>query len=214
MTEISTVFDAPRTLRAVGRLSSEGPDTVRKRGSSWRLQREVEAMDYVRRHTSTPIPAIIEVHLESGFEGGQGWVLMERVSGVELGVGWPDMSQNARSETIRQLRLYFEQLHQLRPPGTGWIGSCSGDPAYDHRLSSRSPCGPFNTVGEFHDYLVAPVKKCPRPEWALKYRSQLPDTHAIQFAHADLSWENILIDPATSNVSGIADWEMAGFWPA
>lgn len=41
----------------------------------------------------------------------------------------------------------------------------------------------------------------------------LPNIHRIIFAHADISWENILVDPATGTVTGILDWEMAGFWP-
>lgn len=74
-------------------------------------------------------------------------------------------------------------------------------------------CGPFASIAEFHDYLVAPIKNCPRPECVAKYRSKLSDDHSIVFAHADISWENILVDPATGVVTAIVDWEMAGFWP-
>lgn len=173
-------------------------------------------MDYVRRNTSIPIPAIVETHFDGETSDKEhGWFIMQRLPGVQLDVAWPDMSETARGETIRQLRSYFEQMHQLRPPqGAGWIGSCSGGPVYDHRLDNRSACGPFSTVREFHDYLVAPVNRSPRPEWASKYRKRLSDSHDVHFAHADLSWENIMLDPATGGVYGILDWEMAGFWPA
>lgn len=69
-------------------------------------------------------------------------------------------------------------------------------------------------TSDFHDSLVAPLKECPRPDWEAKYRERLPDGHSILFAHADLSWENILVDPETGGIQGILDWEMAGFWPA
>jgi Phosphotransferase enzyme family len=36
----------------------------------------------------------------------------------------------------------------------------------------------------------------------------------FHFAHGDLSDFNILIDPATGAVTGVIDWEMAGFHPA
>jgi aminoglycoside phosphotransferase len=94
-----------------GRLTFEDDNTVRKRGPAWRLRREVEAMEYVRRNTSLPIPAIIEVHSDMESEKESSWVLMERIPGLELGVAWPTMSENARSETIRQLRSFFEQLY-------------------------------------------------------------------------------------------------------
>jgi hypothetical protein len=76
-----------------------------------------------------------------------------------------------------------------------------------------STCGPFTSVAKFHDFIVGPVKNCPRPEWVAKYRNMLSDDYHVIFAHADLSWENILLDPTTGFITGIVDWEMAGFWP-
>ena len=176
-------------------------------------------MEYARRHTSIPIPAIRKVGLDDRSDDADGYILMERLPGIQLGEAWPDMSSEARSEAVRQLRSYMEQLHNVCPSSGGgggdpeWIGSVSGGPAFDHRLSNMFTCGPFASVADFHDFLVAPVKECPRPDWVAKYRSQLPDTYGICFAHADLSWENILVDPLTGHVNGILDWEMAGFWP-
>ncbi|WQF87760.1 Putative aminoglycoside phosphotransferase, protein kinase-like domain superfamily [Colletotrichum destructivum] len=123
------------------------------------------------------------------------------------------MDDKARSETIRQLRSYLDELYQLRPSEPGLIGSVSGGPSYDHRLSNMRTCGPFASVAEFHDFLVAPVRNCPRPGWVAKYRSQLPDTYNVRFSHADLSWENILFNDATGRIISIVDWEMAGYWP-
>lgn len=173
-------------------------------------------MNYVRAHTSVPVPEIIDVHLEDDADGGGSWMLMQKLPGVELGTAWLDMDRGARQETTRQLKAHLQQLHQLRPPPhlAGWVCSSSGGPAFDHRLSNnKTTCGPFTSVGEFHDFLAAPVRNCPRPEWFEKYRCQLADTYGVRFSHADLSWENVLVDPATGDVSGVLDWEMAGFWP-
>lgn len=193
------------------RLSYTSPKTVRKQGDTFRLRREVEAMEYVRVRTSIPIPRVLETRINKDEE--EGWFVMERLAGEQLGEAWPAMSEGARAETLRQLKSYFEELHGIRPDGAGWIGSCSGGPAYDHRLTNMTTCGPFATVGEFHDFLVRPVMDCPRPETAIEYRSQLPDSYDIVFAHADVSWENVLVDRASGRVTGILDWEMAGFWP-
>ena len=195
------------------RVVYETPETVRKRGVAFRLRREVEAMNYVQGHTSIPIPAVLEIHLGTDGDEDEGSILMKRLPGRQLGEAWPNMSENARAQTIRQLRSYLDELRRLRPSIPAWIGSCSKGPAYDHRINNMSTVGPFASVSEFNDFLVAPVKNCPRPEWVAKYRKLLPDSHSIVFAHADLSWENILVDPATGNVTGILDWEMAGFWP-
>ena len=39
----------------------------------------------------------------------------------------------------------------------------------------------------------------------------LVDYKMLDFIHADLSQENILVDPSTGAITGIIDWEMAGF---
>jgi hypothetical protein len=61
------------------------------------------------------------------------------------------------------------------------------------------------TGGLLHDFLIAPVQQCPRPEPAVEYRKRLPENHQINFAHADLSYEHILVDQETGNVTGILD---------
>ncbi|ROT41239.1 kinase-like protein [Sodiomyces alkalinus F11] len=214
-TTVSTTSRFLSALQAQGRLIFEGPHTVRKVGEAFLIRREAEAMDYVKKNTSIPIPTVLRVHLDDASNGKSSWILMQRLSGLELGTAWPQMDDDARSETICQLRSYLEQLHRLRPATAvvGRIGSASGGPAWDHRLSNMSTCGPFESVAEFHDFLVAPVRQCPRPELVAKYRSQLADTYDVCFAHADLSWENILVDVSTGQIQGILDWEMAGFWP-
>jgi len=195
------------------RVSFGASGTVRKQGDEYKLRRELEAMDFVRRETSIPIPRVLESHFDPNGNKDGSWILMEKLSGSQMGIAWPSMTEQARARTLEQLRSHLEQLHKLHPPGDGWIGSCSHGPAYDHRIDNMVTCGPFESVSEFHDYLVAPVKNCPKPDAALEYRKLLPDTCTITFAHADLSWENILVEPETGEITGIIDWEMAGFWP-
>ncbi|EEY20151.1 conserved hypothetical protein [Verticillium alfalfae VaMs.102] len=176
------------TIQLPSRITFEGPDTVRKWGDAVRLRREVEAMTFVQRETSVPVPTILEVYFDDQSNEDKCWILMERLS-------------------------YLEQLHHLRLADAGVIGSVSGGAAFDHRLSNMHTRGPFASVADFHDFLVAPVKQSPRPGTFAKYRAQFPGTYEIRFAHAELSWENILVDASTGKITGILDWEMAGFWP-
>ncbi|KAF5676693.1 aminoglycoside 3 phosphotransferase [Fusarium circinatum] len=196
--------------------ASKSPEQLvepfRKDGHAYRIRREAEAMKFVQSHTSMPVPAILETHFGSGYKEPS-WIMMERVTGEQLDKSWPIMTVMAKERAITELRGYLAQLHRIRPNGSGRIGSCSGGPAYDHRLNNMSTCGPFSSIAEFNDFLVAPVRNCPRPEWVAKYRNQLRDDHDIHFAHADISGENILLDPTTGSITGIVDWEMAGFWP-
>lgn len=192
------------------RTQQETDTTIRKRGTSFRIRRELDAIAFVQNHTSIPIPDILHVH-EHGDDDS--WFLMRCALGTRLDSAWPNMSEHMRTTTITQLKLYFQQLRKIHPSGVSLIGSCDGGPVYDHRLNNGFPCGPFPTVSRFHDFLVAPVTECPRPELAAGYRKRLRDERSIKFAHADLSWEHIFVDQMTGDVTGIIDWEMAGFWP-
>lgn len=178
-------------------------EAVRKRNATYRIQREVEAMRYVQEHTSIPVPYIIEVQLGKG-EREVGWFLMERLSGVQLDSAWSSMEDGARARTISQLKSYFAELHALRPPSPapGWIGSCSKGPAYDHRINNRATCGPFASVKEFHDILMAPAGKA-FPDLIPKYRPRLPDDDEIVFAHGDVSYDISLSTPRLAMSLGL-----------
>jgi hypothetical protein len=195
--------------RRTPRINQGSADTIRKRGTGFQIQREALAMAFVRKHTSIPVPEVFDVRLNEH----DSWIIMQHVPGTRLDLAWPGMLEDIRTTTVTQLKAYFEQLRNLRPPTSSWIGSCDNGPAYDHRLNNGFPCGPFASVSEFQDFLVAPVQQCPRPELAIGYRKCLPDDYPVNFAHADMSYEHIFVDPKTGNVTGIVDWEMAGFWP-
>jgi len=124
------------------------------------------------------------------------------------------MDATSRAATIRQLKQFLDEPHAIHPPELALVGSCSRSPAYDHRFSNQRTVGPFASLAEFHDFLVAPVLKCPRPDVVERFRPPHPDHHEIVFCHADFWWGNILVEPSNGTVTGILHWEMAGFWPA
>jgi aminoglycoside phosphotransferase (APT) family kinase protein len=195
------------------RVTFESPGTVRKYGDAFRLKREAEAMEFVSKHIQIPIPKILDTYFGSDTDGDYSWLLMTRIPGTQMGEVWPDMSEDARSNTIQDLTTIIDKLRNIPQNQSGWIGSCSRGPAYDHRLDNISTCGPFPSVSDFHDFLVAPLQRCPKPELGAKYRRYLTDNRPVVFSHADLSWENVLLEPRSGQVTGILDWEMAGFWP-
>ncbi|KAJ9301513.1 hypothetical protein DTO271G3_1648 [Paecilomyces variotii] len=206
----SSTFSGPVTRRT-GRISYESDSTVRKSGSTFKIKREIETIAFIRRHTTIPTPEILNYQINSN---NSSWFLMTRLRGTTLSSAWPNMNDHARTNTLSQLKSYLSQLRNLHPSSTqAQIGSYSGESAYDHRLNNGFPIGPFDSVSEFHDFLVSSVKRCPRPELYLKYRQQFSDDFGVHFAHADFSYDNIMVDEESGDVTGMIDWEMAGFWP-
>ncbi|KAF2223512.1 kinase-like domain-containing protein [Elsinoe ampelina] len=195
------------------RVEDSGGEGLRKYGRPEQLQREVEAMTFVRENTSIPVPTVHEIHAPKGAKGNECWILLQRVPGIALDKAWVQMDKDAQEGVTTQLRRHLDELHALQPPQHGTISSCSGGQVYDHRLGAHMCCGPFNSVREFHDFLIEPVAKHAHAKIVAKYRVVLPDDCAVQYTHADLSWEHIMVDPSTNTITGILDWEMAGFWP-
>lgn len=186
----------PTTSQRIQRIKYDSSCSVRKHGS------DAKAIAFLCEHTSIPVPKVLRIQLS----GDDNWILMQRIPGTRLDLAWPSMDLDARRKTVTLLRSYMNQLRNMRPPNPGWIGSISKGPAYDHRLNNGFRCGPFTSLSEFHDYLVALVKDCPHPELSITYRKAFSDDYKIIFAHADISYENILVNQRSGDITGILDW--------
>lgn len=127
---------------------------------------------------------------------------MEFFPGDRLHVAWPKLTEEQQASVISQLRSYIEEMRTLPQPHLGWIESCSGGPAMDHRVGEGFPFGPLSSESEFIELLVSRIKAIWRP----KFR----DDHPIVFSHADLYEKHIFIDPETATVNGL----LTGRWPA
>lgn len=200
----------PRALHSHHeRLIRLDQETVLKCGDSYGIQRESDAMKFVKCHTNIPVPSVLETRIGKR----DGSLIMEFLPGERLDRAWPLMSLEAKEVTRIQLKTFFNELCTLPQINAGWIGSCTQGPVYDHRLNNGVPCGPFDSEYDFNNFLIEPVSKCPTPGIAERYRQCLSNNHAITFAHADLCYTNILVDQDTGHICGILDWEMAGWWP-
>ncbi|KAL3417098.1 hypothetical protein PVAG01_11098 [Phlyctema vagabunda] len=152
------------------RAQPAGNSTYVKRGAAHKIQKEVEAIDFVRQHTSIPVPWVVKIFIEEDPDAVTSWFSMKTVPGSSLSTAWAEMSVTARSRTTAELRAYLLEMRNLPPRNPSCIGSCSGGPAYDERLNNGFPCGPFTSESESNDYLVAPVAKCPKKELVAHYR--------------------------------------------
>ena len=70
------------------------------------------------------------------------------------------------------------------------------------RLQDKVDIWPVDRMFEIYDVI--------RPLYAPLVDSSAP----FHFAHADLSAANLIVDPKSGKITGLIDWEMAGFRPA
>ncbi|KAJ5420905.1 hypothetical protein N7465_003424 [Penicillium sp. CMV-2018d] len=167
-----------------------------------RSPNEGQTLKLVERYTSIPAPLWIDE-----YQGAHRVLIMTAVSGQTLDVVFHRLSYSERKQLSKDLKNVLSQLRSIPNQTSYRFGDSHGGPLFDYRFPSGI-CGPFHQISEFNSFLV---HKHVRNET----RDNIATVHARQyrsvFTHADLNPRNIIID--RGRLSGIVDWECAGFYP-
>ncbi|KAK3941223.1 kinase-like domain-containing protein [Diplogelasinospora grovesii] len=153
-----------------------------------------------------------------GYESN--FIYMSFLPGQTLRDAWETLSQEDKASVSQQLAGIVKRLRSVeRGPADQFIvGSLSRGPVQDVYFSPDQHKGPFASAREFHDFVqyvsaawVPVEERDPDP-----FRVMLPDT-ARRLTHGDLHLANILVlrspDGSQISVSGMVDWEQAGWYP-
>lgn len=163
---------------------------------------EAEAMRFVAKHTTVPVPRVYDV--------GDNHLTMEFIEGESLEKSWTKLSAEDQALVIRQLRDYVGQLRAIKSPD-GRICSFDGGPATDSRRLLGLSGGPFADEAAYNDFLVSDLL-WDSDSVREMLRGQLRSDHEIVLTHGDLHDINIMARPGVGVVA-IVDWELAGYYP-
>ncbi|KIM78722.1 hypothetical protein PILCRDRAFT_824158 [Piloderma croceum F 1598] len=181
-------------------------DTVVKKGVDCYLAPEARALDFVRAHTSIPVPKVRR-YIVSGYHAN---LLMEKIEGTRLDKLWPSYSPLQRFLTAWILRGYILELrkasslyHRFHVPGP-----MANDPQQCHGpafLFGDDYQGPFEHSRQLFDYFSK------RPgNSGLRFDNSY-DSQPLVLTHNDLSMRNIIVD--RDGKLWLVDWEWSGFYP-
>lgn len=123
---------------------------------------EVATMDWMRHHTSLPVPEIIAHQASRESAIGFEWILMKKIPGNPLADAWKSIQYPAKEQLVQQLATYFSSLfkNQLRGIGNIYLDSSAlsrdGSPSEVKRIVSMQfflgdhilqdvPRGPFHS---------------------------------------------------------------------
>ncbi|KAK4150826.1 kinase-like domain-containing protein [Chaetomidium leptoderma] len=178
---------------------------LKSRGNADMLRNEFNALRRVHQETSIPAPEPLDVIAQDE----NSYLLMTRVPGMPLWRCQELFSDTDCDEMVTQLKDYVAQLRDMPKTVNPEMAICNtlGEACRDHRIRSSDPIGPFVDEAAF--------SQCVRFSDEPSRRG-----HKIVFTHADLNPRNILVDkvalPNGSSgwrVTGIVDWETAGYYP-
>jgi len=163
-----------------------------------RHTREFNALQLVCSHTSIPVPRPIDL-IQTAKDSV---MVTSRIDGERAGVEIDTCSDEEMSLMVEDLRGWIAELHSIRRPVDSKYAICGilGGACLDYRISSE-PAGPFHDERELSESLRLGILP------NLVHR----DNHKIVLAHGDLNMRNILVKDG--RISGIVDWENAGWYP-
>lgn len=137
------------------------------------------------------------------------FIVMSGIPGSSLDQSIESISDPDLAGVCEDLRGYLRQLQTIKNTVNAEFPICStiGEGILDHRLNGPTPSGPFKDEASFNQLLAYPDD----PAF---------QGHKIVYSHADLNPRNILVDRFRQDngsvrwgISGIIDWETAGFFP-
>lgn len=167
---------------------------------------EVEAMEFVAKHTTIPVPKIYALHPG---EKDSIYIEMAYIQGKTLESAWAGLSMEQKDTIFADIKRHISCLRQLQPPAQDIVSSAYQNPAYDCRIGARY-FGPMN-----HDEFHSLARGHLRMEDVPLLGDELAKTHTTRyqthFAHADLAPRNIIV--RGGRVAAIIDWAFAGWYP-
>ena len=163
-----------------------------------------------------PAPKVISYGEHSSTPWAPVSILMTRLPGCELADIYPDLDQEQQDSLAMELKTIFETIRSWPNSWGDRICSISGESIRSIRVPNHR-IGPCESEDEYHDYLIGAAsshsfgsrEEFERSMAAARQTQTLQ--HPIVFTHGDLANHNILVHDG--HVSGIIDWESAGWYP-
>lgn len=153
------------------------------------------------------VPAPLFVDLMPLVAEGKPWLIMTGMPGQRLDEVIHRMSYPERHQLVDDLATAMNVYRNIPNKSNLLIASACGGRLQDPRVSSGG-CGPYETQAQFNEQIT---RGCAE-ELTQAFADAHSQEHPSVFTHADLHPSNILVD--AGRLSGIVDWQFAGFFPA
>lgn len=170
---------------------------------------EAANIKFLESRTSIPIPNVVHEWYE---DDGRYFIITKRIPGRPLEDVWPSLSPEHRESIAKQTAEYLSQLREVQSDRMETIG---GKPLYSawlFRQDFETPHGPLSSDDELWSELSKSLTKVPEKA-CVELRRRMPPAAPYTFTHGDLTSVNIMVDPDTGDLTGILDWENAGYYP-
>ncbi|CZT16042.1 uncharacterized protein RCC_01882 [Ramularia collo-cygni] len=196
------------------------------------LESETATVDYVRRHTTIPVPEIFFVNFNPDHVVGAAFVLMEKLPGRHLYKTWEELRPAHMYAVIEQIADVMAQLCKTNFNSIGSL-DVNGEIGplqsltYSHEERGR---GPFQNTTDYMTSFLHPVERRREPIMQLyeqiepllvNFMNQNGNDPILQapyrLTHADFDGQNMLFEQPDPDqpprLTGIIDWDQSHSGP-
>lgn len=160
------------------------------------------------------ICAVLEVYHDAKRDGFAN-IVMTKIPGNNLSKVMNKMSDAELKAVVKELSGYIMQLRRFekdagdKTPAVGGVGGIAG---FDTRIASR-PFGPFATIADFHTYIrrKEPIEYWEHEPSVMAVHGKPEGAYKLKLTHNDIAPKNIRVKHG--KITGIIDWEFAGWYP-
>ncbi|CVK97632.1 uncharacterized protein FMAN_11629 [Fusarium mangiferae] len=173
------------------------------------LRNEYNALQILEQKTTIPAPRALDIVCQNNDEDDSSYLLMTRVPGTPLAICRDALSDQDYANLSVQLKDCVSQMRDIPKPANHNMAICNtlGEACRDPRIRDWSAVGPFPDEASFSQNLRFSDEPSRRG-------------HQICFTHGDLNPRNIMVERISNSagvrgwqLSGIIDWETAGYYP-
>ncbi|KAF4450030.1 ubiquitin interaction domain-containing protein [Fusarium austroafricanum] len=173
------------------------------------LRNEYNALKVLEQKTSIPAPRALDIVSRGTGDNASNYLLMSRVPGTTLAKCRDALSDQDYATISSQLKDWVSQMRDIPKPVNHSMAICNtlGEACRDPRIRDWAPIGPFPDEASFSQHLRFSDEPSRR-------------RHKTVFTHGDLNPRNIIVVRVRNStraggwrLSGIIDWEAAGYYP-
>ncbi|KZV64824.1 hypothetical protein PENSPDRAFT_639129 [Peniophora sp. CONT] len=169
---------------------------------------ERESMDFVRQHTTIPVPRTHLPNLK--------WLVMDRIDGETLLSCWNKLSWFKQLRVACTLRLYVKQLRALRRSYPGNVHGRVSGLFFQDNVSSKREFGPYDDADALRRFCTYVAftgwdSRIHLDEDELEPPPNSNFDWSPVFVHGDLNVSNIILD--RRDTVWLIDWAWAGYYP-
>ncbi|PGH11071.1 hypothetical protein AJ79_05113 [Helicocarpus griseus UAMH5409] len=171
-------------------------------------ENEANALRLIEKNTSINAPKLIGYAV---IDKKSGFLLMTKLPGIPLSKVYYRTTYEEREKMAKNLADWISQLRRIPNKSGRLIANVSGGPITDHMSEPDQHRGPYNSVEEFNDDLTQKVFNIQEHKSKQPIATLYRKKYDVCFTHSDLHNTNILVQ--NGQLSGLIDWENAGFKP-